>query len=83
MNIGKRIDFYLRRMPAFIGQLLKKTYQPQLQLLPMTDTNRMTIPHRKVEERKHDFKEIELPSSKEELRKEALRCLTCPLRYRQ
>jgi formate dehydrogenase major subunit len=81
MSIAKRIDSHLRRMPAFIVQLLKRTYQPKLQLLPITDRNRMIIPHRDTEGRKRDFKEIELRSSKEELQKEASRCLTCPLRY--
>jgi NADPH-dependent glutamate synthase beta subunit-like oxidoreductase len=81
MNIAKLIDFQLRRMPIFIVQLLKKPYQPEVQLLPFIDRNRMTIPHRDIKERKHNFKEVELRASKEELQKEASRCLTCPLRY--
>lgn len=81
MSTAKRIDFYLRRMPPFIGKLFKKTFRPEVQLLPITERGRMTIPHRDVEERKHDFQEVELWASKEELQKEASRCLSCPLRY--
>lgn len=81
MNTAQRIDFYLRRMPPFIGRLLKKTYRPDVQPLPIIARDRMAIPHRDVEERKHDFKEVELWASKEELQKEAARCLACPLRY--
>lgn len=81
MNTAKRIDFYLRRIPSLIGEFFKISYQPKVQLLPLTDRGRMTIPHRDVEERKHDFKEVELWASREELKKEAARCLLCPLRY--
>ncbi len=82
MNTAKRIDFYLRRIPPFIGKLFKIPYQPKVHLLPLTDRGRMTIPHRDVEERKHDFQEVELWASKKALKKEAARCLSCPLRYR-
>jgi len=82
MNTAKRIDFYLRRMPPFIGKLFKIPYQPKVQLLPLTDRGRITIPHRDVDERKRDFQEVELWVSKEELKREAARCLSCPLRYR-
>jgi NADPH-dependent glutamate synthase beta subunit-like oxidoreductase len=81
MNTAQRIDYFLRRIPPFIGQLFKKTYKPKVHHLAMIDRDRMTIPHRDIEERKRDFKEVELWASKEELQKEAARCLACPLRY--
>jgi len=82
MKTAKRIDFYLRRIPPFLGKLFSKTYQAKVKLLPINDINRITIPHRDIEERKHDFQQVELWASKEELKKEAKRCLSCPLRYR-
>lgn len=82
MKTAKRIDFYLKRIPLFLGRLFSKTYQPKVKLLPINDINRITIPHRDIEERIHDFEEVELKVSKEELKREATRCLSCPLRYR-
>jgi NADPH-dependent glutamate synthase beta subunit-like oxidoreductase len=81
MNAARRIDAHLRRMPTFLVSLLRKTYQPKVKLLPIEKTGRIKIPHRDIEERKGDFKEVELWAPKEELRKEAARCLSCPLRY--
>jgi hypothetical protein len=68
-------------MPTFLVSLLRKTYQPRVTLLPIEKTGRIKILHRDIEERKGDFKEVELWASKDELRKEAARCLSCPLRY--
>jgi NADPH-dependent glutamate synthase beta subunit-like oxidoreductase len=81
MNAARRIDADLRRMPAFLVSLLRKTYQPRVKLLPLEKRNRIKILHRDIKERKGDFKEVELWAPKEELRKEAARCLSCPLRY--
>jgi NADPH-dependent glutamate synthase beta subunit-like oxidoreductase len=81
MNAARRIDAHLRRVPFFLTALLRKTYRPRVQLLPFVKRDRIKIPHRDVEERKRDFKEVELSTPKEELKKEAARCLTCPLRY--
>jgi hypothetical protein len=61
--------------------MFRKTYQPKVKLLPVQKTSRIKIPHRDIEERKGDFREVELWVEKEELRKEAARCLSCPLRY--
>jgi hypothetical protein len=81
MNAARRIDADLRRMPAFLVSLLRKTYQPRVKLLPLEKRNRIKILHRDIKERKGDFKEVELWAPMEELRKEAARCLSCPLRY--
>ena len=81
MNAARRIDASLRRMPALLVSLLRKTYQPRVKPLPLVKRSRIEIPHRDIQERKGDFKEVELWASKEELQKEAARCLSCPLRY--
>jgi NADPH-dependent glutamate synthase beta subunit-like oxidoreductase len=81
MNAARRIDAYLRRTPTFLVSLFRKTYQPKVKLLPIEKRSRIKIPHRDIEERKRDFREGEFWASKEELRKEAARCLSCPLRY--
>jgi len=81
MESARRIDAHLRRMPSFLVSMFRKTYQPKVKLLPMQTTNRIKISHRDIEERKCDFKEVELWPTKEELREEAARCLSCPLRY--
>jgi NADPH-dependent glutamate synthase beta subunit-like oxidoreductase len=81
MKAARRIDASLRRMPTFLVSLLRKTYQPRVKLLPIEKRDRIKIHHRDIEERKGDFKEVELWATKEELRKEAARCLSCPLRY--
>jgi NADPH-dependent glutamate synthase beta subunit-like oxidoreductase len=81
MNAARRIDAHLRRMPTSLVDLLRKTYQPQVKLLPVEKTDRIKIHHREISERKGDFKEVELWASKEDLKKEAARCLCCPLRY--
>jgi hypothetical protein len=49
--------------------------------LPLVKRDRIKIRHRDIQERKGDFKEVELWAPKEELKKEAARCLSCPLRY--
>lgn len=82
LNVAEQIDFYLRRIHPFFGKMFKKTYLPDVQFSPLQETGRMTIPHRNVVERKHDFKQVEQKVSKEILQKEANRCLCCPLRYR-
>lgn len=79
---AESIDLSLRGIHPFIGRLLKKTYLPRVELLPIKDIPRIKIPHRNIEERKHDFLEVELRAKKEDLKKEADRCLVCPLRYR-
>jgi NADH-quinone oxidoreductase subunit F len=81
MNAAKTIDARFRRMPAFLVSMLRKIYQPRVALLPVEKKERIKIPHRDVAERKHDFEEVELWAAKEELEKEAARCLCCPLRY--
>jgi NADPH-dependent glutamate synthase beta subunit-like oxidoreductase len=81
MNAARCIDAHLRHMPTFLASLFRKTYQPAVKLLPIDKMTRIKIPHRRVEERKGDFKEVEIWVSKGELRKEAARCLSCPLRY--
>jgi len=81
MNAARRIDAHLRGLPIFLVTLFRKTYSPKVRLLPLTETPRITIPHRDIEERKGDFKEVELWAKREELMNEAARCLACPLRY--
>jgi NADPH-dependent glutamate synthase beta subunit-like oxidoreductase len=81
MNTARRIEAHLRHIPTFIAKLLRKTYQPKVKMLPIKQIERIKIPHRAIEERKGDFKEVELWASKDELIKEASRCLSCPLRY--
>jgi NADPH-dependent glutamate synthase beta subunit-like oxidoreductase len=81
MNAAMKIDADFRRVPAFLASMFRKVYQPEVALLPVEKMPRIEIPHRNIEERKHDFEEVELWVSKKELRKEASRCLCCPLRY--
>jgi len=82
LNAAEHADFYLRRIHPLFGRIFKKIDLPRVKCLPVKNIGRMTIPHRKVEERIHDFEEVEMKASQEELRQEALRCLSCPLRYR-
>jgi NADPH-dependent glutamate synthase beta subunit-like oxidoreductase len=82
LTIAEQIDFYLRGINPVLAKILKKTHLPDVQLLPRKDIERIKIPHRDVKERIHDFKPVELKVSKDLLKKEASRCLTCPLRYR-
>ncbi len=81
-EVADLIDFSLRGIAPGIGRFFKKSYMPRVEVLPIKDLPRIKIPHRDVEERKNDFLEVELRASEEELRKEADRCLACPLRYR-
>jgi NADPH-dependent glutamate synthase beta subunit-like oxidoreductase len=81
MNSARRIDAHLRHVPILIANLLRKTYQPKVKMLPVKNIERIKILHRDIKERKGDFKEVELWASRDELAKEASRCLSCPLRY--
>lgn len=81
MNAARRIDAHLRRLPTCLVSMLQKNYQPKVKLLPVEKMERLKIPHRNIDERKTDFKEVEIWASKVVLKKEATRCLCCPLRY--
>lgn len=81
MEAARRIDAHLRHIPHFVAAFLRKNYSPEIQLLPVKKMERIKVPHRDVKERKQDFKEVELWASKEELKTEASRCMTCPRRY--
>ncbi|MGB3480149.1 MAG: FAD-dependent oxidoreductase [bacterium] len=82
LNAAEQIDLYIRGIHPLFARILKRTYYPHVFSLPLHPVERMVIPHREVEDRIHDFKEVELKASKDELKKEATRCLSCPLRYR-
>ncbi len=82
LNAAEHADLYLRRIHPFFARIFKKNNLPRVKCLPVNNIGRMTIPHRKVEQRIHDFEEVEMKASQEELKKEATRCLSCPLRYR-
>ena len=42
---------------------------------------RVDIDHRPVEERVHDFKEVDVPLGPEELNRQAARCMDCGIPY--
>ncbi|UCF70470.1 MAG: FAD-dependent oxidoreductase [candidate division WOR-3 bacterium] len=82
LAVADRIDAHLRKVPGFIYNILRRDFLPAIKLIPMRKAQRIEIPHRKIEERIKDFAEVELDASNEDLRNEACRCLTCPLKFR-
>ncbi|RKX69743.1 hypothetical protein DRP53_07270 [candidate division WOR-3 bacterium] len=82
LRIAQRIDQNLRKIPGFFAWLGKREYPFELKLLPFTERRRMMIPHRNSESRIKDFEPVELIPSPDEMKREAERCLVCPLRYR-
>lgn len=81
LSVAEEIDRRLRRVPGFWHWLVKRDFLPGISLIPMQKMEKITIPHRKVEERVKDFNEVELKAPNEELKREACRCLSCPIKY--
>jgi NADPH-dependent glutamate synthase beta subunit-like oxidoreductase len=82
LSVAEQIDAHLRMVPGFLHKILRREFLPDVKQIPMRQAQRIEIPHRKIEERIKDFAEVELKASNEELRNEACRCLTCPLKFR-
>ena len=82
LSVAEQIDVHLRKVPGLLHKILRRRFLPDVKLTPMRQAQRIEIPHRKIGERIKDFAEVELKASNEELRNEACRCLTCPLKYR-
>lgn len=62
---------------SYIEPFLVRTEPDEKDFLDKEKFPRTAMPHRKPEERKHDFNEVNLGFSDEAARSEALRCLEC------
>jgi NADPH-dependent glutamate synthase beta subunit-like oxidoreductase len=82
LNVAEEIDRQLRKVPRLLHRILRREFSPGVKLIPMHTTKKIEIPHRNVDERIKDFEEVELKAPNEALKKEACRCLTCPLKYK-
>jgi len=82
LSVAEEIDRQLKKVPRILHRILKRQFSPDVKLIPMHDTKKIEIPHRNVDERIKDFDEVELKAPNSELKKEACRCLTCPLKYK-
>jgi NADPH-dependent glutamate synthase beta subunit-like oxidoreductase len=82
LSVAEEIDRRMRKIPRILHKILRRDFAPDLKLIPMHSTKKIEIPHRNVDERIKDFEEVELKAPNEELKKEACRCLTCPLKYK-
>jgi NADH-quinone oxidoreductase subunit F len=82
LSVAEEIDRHLRKVPRFVHKIFRRQFSPDVRLIPMHTTKKIEIPHRNMEERVKDFEEVELKAPNEELKKEACRCLTCPLKYK-
>lgn len=82
LSVAEEIDRRLRKVPRFFHKIFRKEFSPDVRLIPMHVTKKIEVPHREVKERVKDFEEVELKAPNEELKKEACRCLTCPLKYK-
>ncbi len=81
LEVAEIMDLRLRKVPLFIHNIFKRHFTPHVRFLPLHMTARIEIPHRNVKDRIRDFNEVELKASQENLKREACRCLTCPLKY--
>ncbi len=81
LAVADEIDGCLRKVPRFWHWVAKRDFLPGVRSIPMHKIEQIKIPHRKVEERIKDFDEVELKAPHEELKKEACRCLSCPIKY--
>lgn len=82
IHVAQQIDWTLRHVPRCLGTMLTPTYVPHVDSLPMKEGQRIAIPQRPVSERLNDFDIVEQHSPQDTLRREACRCMVCPLRYR-
>ena len=81
LSVAEEIDRRLRRVPRFWHWLTRRDFTPDVKQIPMHTDKKIEIPHRPATERIRDFNEVELKAPAEELKKEACRCLSCPIKY--
>ncbi|MBE0432549.1 FAD-dependent oxidoreductase [candidate division WOR-3 bacterium] len=81
LSVAEELDRRLRKVPGFWHRMVRREFLPGVRQISMHTDKKIEIPHRAVEERVKDFNEVELKAPNEELKKEACRCLTCPIKY--
>jgi glutamate synthase (NADPH/NADH) small chain len=83
IRIAREIDLAVRGIPSFLRTIASNPFTPEgVRMLKLNNSGRLKIKHRSVAKRLLDFKPSEEPMPIENLRNEACRCLTCPVRYK-